>query len=255
MNNYFDKNNWKKQQNYPSVEDYLSIKINSELVPDPKGSETPINHFLILKFSYKGSNLKKCRIILEHPNWSKANSETFQLTPILSDWEGETAIPKILDLLYEEEGRFSQESLSEDKLNLKYSQHLWVEITMFYSFSDIMVILGSKWGQYITKNLVSGKDLKSKQSWVQLPHLIRDHSGPLDLPLKIKIIDWFGLDYSVLEEECRTYNIDPPSKGVIEKYRACLELASMDEDLRMAILKYAISNWKSFDFAEYYGKT
>lgn len=88
----------------------------------------------------KGS-LNEYKFILEHPKWSEDHLDH---SGHLLSWKGETALPTILDCLYSCPGRFSEELISEEDLGQKFPRYFHLEVHLFYSYSDLVAVMGRR---------------------------------------------------------------------------------------------------------------
>lgn len=229
--NFLSRNKLKK--NY--------FEFNPEWFSAPLDLTDCRNRFITLQFNPLQYEFNNCNALLKQLYWSHQNSKQIELEPQFGRWGDEGTIPSILDHLYSEEGRFSQESMTENDLKCKQMRYLDI---VFYSFSDVVSLLGESLGNYLSERRQSDNKLLLSEIWFKLPHLIRDKNTNLDWPLNVRLVDWYDIDYSSLVEMCRASNIELPDKGIIEKYKGFLELARMSSAKRNDLIKSVIYNKK-----------
>lgn len=217
----------------------IPIEFNLKWVTEPLDLTDSRDRFITLQFNPLQYELNNFNVIFKNSYWLHHKSKEIKLEPQLGKWEGKDTISSILNHLYNEEGRFSQESMTEKSFKFKQMRYLNI---IFYSFSDVVSLLGQNLGNYLTEKRQAENKLLLSEVWVKLPHLIRDNNTNLGWPLNIRLVDWYDIDYSSLVEICRTSNIEVPSKGLIEKYKGLMALARMSSAKRSDLLKAAISN-------------
>ena len=82
---------------------HLAIQVDAEWFSEPLDANYSKNRFITLQFSSMKGPFKGRKFILEHPEWNR-----------------ETALPTILDCLYNYQGRFRGELISEDDLGQNF---------------------------------------------------------------------------------------------------------------------------------------
>lgn len=134
----------------------------------------------------KGESLKKGealrnsqpkRIYFEHPMWSQFNKSS----PVKykvdgrrarkgpNTWSSETPLPMLL-------GGFERPPTRGEKLSLM--PKFYLTITIFYSFSDVVALLGMRLSSALIDNLLTGKCIRvARNGWAYLPHVICERTS------------------------------------------------------------------------------
>ena len=222
----------------------VRLQIDSEWFNIRRGREVSLNKFITLQFSMitKQTYRPDPKHILEHPDLRKVYPDH---KPLLQTWEGETALPKVLDLVMGG-GQPGAAHLVEapDLASLTPTQDLKymnLEIHCFYSFADIVALMGRRLGQFIADRLLKRKDLHLKDVWLKLPLVIKDGFG-VSRMVRLKIVDWFGPDYSSLVKTCLAYNVPIESKHLMESYKTRMHEAYLDPKTHEDMIRYALSD-------------
>ena len=248
----------------------VRLQVDSEWFNIRRGRDVSLNKFITLQFSMmtKQTYRPDTKHILEHPDLRRVYPDH---KPLLPTWAGETALPKVLDLvmgggqpykvshmslkprpeapaegewaLHPKDGN-SQED-SADGLGRTRTPHsfhfLNLEIHCFYSFADIVALMGRRLGQFIADRLLKRKDLHLKDVWLKLPLVIKDGFG-VSRMVRLKIVDWFGPDYSSLVKTCLAYNVPIESKHLMEDYKSRMHEAYLDPKTHEDMIRYALSD-------------
>ena len=132
--------------------------------PRPKGKS--------LKRGEALRNSQPKRICFEHPMWSQFNKSS----PVKykvdgrrarkgpNTWSSETPLPMLL-------GGFERPPTRGEKLSLM--PKFYLTITLFYSFSDVVALLGMRLSSALIENLLTGKCIRvARNGWAYLPHVI-----------------------------------------------------------------------------------
>ena len=88
-----------------------------------------------------------------------------------------------------------------------------IEVNVFYSFADIVALMGRPLSAYIAERLQTG--LRIIGGWLKLPLITIDRSG-INRVVRLKIRDWFGLEYTGLVNTALVYNVKMPHKGLMD---------------------------------------
>ena len=241
----------------------VRLQIDSEWFNIRRGREVSLNKFITLQFSMmtKQTYRPDPKYILEHPDLRRVYPDH---KPLLQTWEGETALPKVLDLVMggghpytvshwalktrpeDDKHRPGAAHLVEapDLASLTPTQDLKymnLEIHCFYSFADIVALMGRRLGQFIADRLLKRKDLHLKDVWLKLPLVIKDGFG-VSRMVRLKIVDWFGPDYSSLVKTCLAYNVPIESKHLMESYKTRMHEAYLDPKTHEDMIRYALSD-------------
>lgn len=71
---------------------------------------------------------------------------------------------------------------------------------------------------------------------------IKKKDGPADAEdflLKIKIVDWFSVEYTSLVQTCRAYNIEMPEKASMHEYKQCITIKAASRRYKLLSPKAA----------------
>lgn len=98
-------------------EPHLAIQVDAEWFSEPLDANYSKNRFITLQFFSMKGPFKGRKFILEHPEWSEDYPDHSDHLP---SWKRETALPTILDCLYNYQGRFREELISEDDLGQNF---------------------------------------------------------------------------------------------------------------------------------------
>ena len=239
---------------------FLSIQIDAEFYNIPVGKMELKNQFITLQVGTMKARPR--RMIFEHPDWAQRSAEAGDAKPLkgvknvkkIQTWSGETAIPAILNTLYPK-FNYDQRRLAEGE---KLFNFLKLEVNVFYSFADIVALLGRDQAKLLSDNLLPSKTLRTKDYWVTLPLVIysapkskrkvqsdaaKDHGELVhSFQLKVKIKDWFGVEYTSLLNTCLSYNIEMPQKSLMDSYKSNMDVAYADPELRETFISYALAD-------------
>lgn len=139
--------------------------------------------------------------------------------------------------------------------NLKITksyEKFYLEVHLFYSFSDIQALLGRTLAFNIAENLMCGKRIYTKDYWLSLPLRIVDKYQGIGYALQIHVVDWFGIEYTSLIETCRIYNIDMVNKSIMDKYKSCMNVPYQTRSTREDFIRYACSDLVLWDLYNKY---
>lgn len=113
-----------------------------------------------------------------------------------------------------------------------------LEINCFYSFADIVGLIGRKLGTFIADNMLTGKQLRTKEHRLKIPLIITDGFGR-SRPVRVKITDWFGIENTSLDNTCMTYSVDMQYKHLMNDYKTRMNEAYMNPATHNDFIKYA----------------
>lgn len=116
-----------------------------------------------------------------------------------------------------------------------------LEINCFYSFADVVGLLGRKLGTFIADNLITGTTLRTKEGWLKIPLMITDGFGR-SRPVRVKITDWFGVERTSLDNTCMTYSVDMQYKNLMNDYKTRMNEAYMNPATHNDFIKYATAD-------------
>lgn len=103
-----------------------------------------------------------------------------------------------------------------------------------------MALLGRRLGNVLSNALTPAKTLRTENFYVKLPQVIANAEGQ-EFHLYVKIVDWFGTEYTSLQNTADTYGIPMASKEQLTSE----DKQSMDEvyQKRPAVFKqYALND-------------
>lgn len=123
-------------------------------------------------------------------------------------------------------------------------KHFWdLEINCFYSYSDIVALLGRDMAVKVAEHLTPGKRLRLKTpgKFLKLPLVIKDRFG-VSRQLRVGIVDWYGLDHTSLVNTCRAYNVEIPHKDLMTDYKTMMDKAYLDPETHSKMISYALSD-------------
>lgn len=209
--------------------------------------------FITLQIRTTGS--KGHKFLFEHPQWALFNKpnpvkfkrENRRAKPAPESWKGETPLPDILG------PRFSQRPPRTDE-RLTSLPKLRLTITMFYSFADVVALLGTRLALILVEFLGTGKCIRVLNNWAPLPHVITEKKGNIivERQLVINIRDLYSLEYESLKSTSAAYNVPMPSKDSMENYKSMMHVAYSDPELRPKMIEYALGDLILADLWEAY---
>ena len=83
--------------------------------------------------------------------------------------------------------------------------------------------------------------MRTGDFWVKLPLVSTDKHG-VSRQVRIQIVDWFGVESKSLVETCLAYNVQMPSKSLMESYKTCMDKAYLHPDTRPKMISYALGD-------------
>lgn len=168
----------------------------------------------------------------------------------LPSWKGETALPTILDCLYHCPGRFREELISEDNLGENFPRYFHLEVHLFYSYSDVVAMMGRRLSTFSVEKLQVGKRLHFQDRWVKMPLRLLDLHTYQDWVVKFRIVDWYSIEYTNLLDTCRTYNLKMEDKRLMDQWKSCMDRAYIQN--RDHFIQYALSDLKMDQLSQKY---
>jgi hypothetical protein len=240
----------------------LDMRINLEI--DAEWWQTDVSNeghpplcipprFITLQIRTTGSEGHK--LLFEHPQWAlfnkpnpvKIKRENRRAKPAPESWKGETPLPDILG------PRFSQRLPRTDE-RLTSLPKLRLTIAMFYSFADVVALLGTRLALILVEFLGTGKCIRVLNNWAPLPHVIAEKKGNIivERQLVINIRDLYSLEYESLKSTSAAYNVPMPSKDSMENYKSMMHVAYSDPELRPKMIEYALGDLILADLWEAY---
>ena len=240
----------------------LDMRINLEI--DAEWWQTDVSNeghpplcipprFITLQIRTTGSEGHK--LLFEHPQWAlfnkpnpvKIKRENRRAKPAPESWKGETPLPDILG------PRFSQRPPRTDE-RLTSLPKLRLTIAMFYSFADVVALLGTRLALILVEFLGTGKCIRVLNNWAPLPHVITEKKGNIivERQLVINIRDLYSLEYESLKSTSAAYNVPMPSKDSMENYKSMMHVAYSDPELRPKMIEYALGDLILADLWEAY---
>ena len=209
--------------------------------------------FITLQIRTFGS--KGHKFWFEHPQWAlfnkpnpvKIKRENRRAKPAPESWKGETPLPEILG------PHFSQRSARPDE-RLTSLPKLRLTIAMFYSFADVVALLGTRLALILVEFLGTGKCIRVLNNWAPLPHVITEKKGNIivERQLAINIRDLYSLEYESLQSTSDAYNVPMPSKDSMDNYKSIMHVAYSDPELRPKMIEYALGDLILADLWEAY---
>ena len=195
------------------------------------------------------------KIVFEHPMWRTFN----KYTPLKykvegrrtrkgpGSWSSETPLPKLL-------GGFERPPKRGEKI--AHLPKVYLTITIFYSFSDVVALLGMRLSTALIDHLMTGKCIRvARNGWAHLPHLICERTNDGNVirrQLVVRIRDMFGLEYESLQSTADAYDIPMPHKGLMDEYKRNMDKAYSDPLLREQMISYALGDLVLLDLWDAY---
>lgn len=193
--------------------------------------------------------------LFEHPQWALFNKpnlvkfkrENRRATPAPPSWKDETPLPEILG------PRFSQRKADPGE-RLTGLPKLRLTITMFYSFADVVALLGTRLSLVLVEYLVTGKCIRVLNNWAPLPHVIIEskNGATIERQLLVNIRDLYSLEYESLQTTADAYNVPMPAKDSMKDYKSMMDVAYRDPELRQKMIEYALGDLILADLWEAY---
>ena len=228
-------------------------------------------------------NSQPKRFCFEHPMWSQFNKSS----PVKykvdgrrarkgpNTWSSETPLPMLL-------GGFERPPTRGEKLSLM--PKFYLTITLFYSFSDVVALLGMRLSSALIDNLLTGKCIRvARNGWAYLPHVICERTSDggeagaqhqavkarpkaegakqtrpkgdgyvIRRQLVVRIRDLFGLEYDSLLSTADAYNIPMPHKGLMDNFKGQMDVPYRDPKLRDQMITYALGDLVLLDLWDAY---
>lgn len=197
------------------------------------------------------------KLCLEHPMWKQLNpsappvkikKEGRRPGPVLVSWKGETPIPLIL-------GKNFRQRPAKPEERLDTLPKFRLTITMFYSFADVVALLGPRLSQILVEYLAAGKAIRILKHWAPLPHVIiqKTQAGEkIERQLVVNIRDMFPLEYESLQSTADAYNVPMPDKDSMADYKSMMNVAYSDPNIRSKMIEYALGDLVLADLWEAY---
>lgn len=261
-----------RKQPKPPVEDLVppvakhedmrfSIEIDAEWwTEEPSGDGRPPlslpPRFITLQIR-EFSRFTTHKFCLEHPMWKQLNpselpvkikNEGRRAQPILISWTGETPIALLL-------GKNFRQRQAKPEERLDTLPKFRLTITMFYSFADVVALLGLRLSNILVEYLSAGKAIRILKHWAPLPHVIIQKTpdgDTIERQLVVNIRDLFPLEYESLKSTADAYNVPMPDKDSMADYKSMMNVAYSDPDLRSAMIEYALGDLVLADLWEAY---
>ena len=251
----------------------MRMQIDAEWFNERDGLRVSVNRFVTLQAALMGK-LRWRKVIFEHPDLRetlpKEKFEGFEPSPDVLKFKG---IESVIDALLPFGGPYTITPLPEgclvrgnpldtrsgasatptlgatprECLVLSHqcaSTLFWdLEINCFYSYSDIVALLGRDMGEKVAENLIPGKTLRLKGPglFMKLPLVIKDRFG-VSRQLRVGIVDWYGLDHTSLVNTCQAYNVEIPHKDLMTGYKTRMHQAYLDPETHLKMISYALSD-------------
>lgn len=230
-----------------------SLEIDAEWwTEEPSGDcRPPLSvppRFITLQIrDYNRSTEMTRKLCLEHPMWKQLNpsappvkikKEGRRPGPVLVSWKGETPIALLL-------GQNFRQRPAKPKERLDTLPKFRLTITMFYSFADVVALLGTRLSQILVEYLAVGKAIRILKHWAPLPHVIiqKTQAGEkIERQLVVNIRDMFPLEYESLKSTADAYNVPMPDKDSMADYKSMMNVAYSDPNLRSKMIEYALGD-------------
>ena len=244
--------------------------------------------FITLQIRNTTFGPKGRKFLFEHPQWAlfnkpnpvKIKRENRRAKPAPESWKGETPLPDILG------PRFSQRPPRTDE-RLTSLPKLRLTIAMFYSFADVVALLGTRLSLVLVEYLATGKCIRVLNNWAPLPHVIIERkkapsgntgsvgrnpgaahqsalhptTGPdntcigytfIERQLVVNLRDLYSLEYESLQSTATAYNVPMPAKDSMDYYKSMMHVAYRDPELRPKMIEYALGDLILADLWEAY---
>lgn len=245
---------------HPNI--YYEVEIDAEWYEQQVEGKPPMlvpPRFITLQIGesqYEGSPSSDPRkIVFEHPMWRTFN----KYTPLKykvegrrtrkgpGSWSSETPLPKLL-------GGFERPPKRGEKI--AHLPKVYLTITIFYSFADVVALLGMRLSTALIDHLMTGKCIRvARNGWAHLPHLICERTNDGNVirrQLVVRIRDMFGLEYESLQSTADAYDIPMPHKGLMDEYKQNMDKAYSDPLLREQMISYALGDLVLLDLWDAY---
>ena len=240
-----------------------SLEIDAEWwTEEPSGNcRPPLSlppRFITLQIrDYNRSTMMTRKLCFEHPMWKQLNplappvkikKEGRRPGPVLVSWKGETPISILL-------GQNFRQRPAKPKERLDTLPKFRLTITMFYSFADVVALLGTRLSQILVEYLAVGKSIRILKHWAPLPHVIiqKTQAGEnIERQLVVNIRDMFPLEYESLKSTADAYNVPMPDKDSMADYKSMMNVAYSDPNLRSKMIEYALGDLVLADLWEAY---
>ena len=186
------------------------------------------------------------KVLLEHPMWAQFNEpnpvkfkrEGRRAVPAPDSWEGDTPIPTLLGKNWKQRAPRTDEKLS-------HLPKFHLTITIFYSFADVVALLGTRLSTVLVDSLMTGKCIRILNNWAPLPHVIIEHTASgqvIERQLDLRIRDLYSLEYESLQSTAAAYNVPMPNKDLMDGYKDRMNVAYSDPELRPQMIEYALGD-------------
>ena len=247
----------------PGSDMRYSLEIDAEWwTEEPSGDcRPPLSvppRFITLQIrDYNRSTEMTRKLCLEHPMWKQLNpsappvkikKEGRRPGPVLVSWKGETPIALLL-------GQNFRQRPAKPEERLDTLPKFRLTITMFYSFADVVALLGTRLSQILVEYLAVGKAIRILKHWAPLPHVIiqKTQAGEkIERQLVVNIRDMFPLEYESLKSTADAYNVPMPDKDSMADYKSMMNVAYSDPNLRSKMIEYALGDLVLADLWEAY---
>jgi len=258
----------------------IRLQLDAEWWTPRDGLKVLPNKFVCLQVALMGVPHPR-KFFFEHPDLRKeypdlppdlGKTSTKPHQPIQPAWEGSNGIVEVLTQLKPRKGPYKLEELPQgikspgegesgsqltgypegrklthhlvdevlDRMK-SYTLFYDLEVNVFYSFADLVAWLGRPLGGYIAERLKTGKTLKTMEGWLKLPLILTDKSGIPRL-VRLKIVDWFGLEYTSLKNTAAVYNVKMPSKNLMDEFKTKMQEAYLNDEMRADFVEYALAD-------------
>ena len=233
---------WKVQDNR------IRLQLDSEYYQKWVSVESAQSRFISLQVATM-DRIKPHVAIFEHPDWriDHPGWTSKYKTWMYGHNRDKTALPLYLNDLFGEDDRFCEVGWDFDHYNRLKSRYKkiynWrIELNVFYTYADVVAMFGRDFAEYIAEHLVPCKRLKTKVLWLRLPLFIKDLRYSKLAQVFIKIVDWYGLEYTSLEKTCDRFNISMPYKHAMDLFKKNMDIAYKYDKIRESFKEYSIGD-------------